>query len=103
MESGKLDRRVTIQRRIETQNEYGEAVITYADEVTVWAEVLPLSGRELFLAAQTVPEAQLKINIRWRPELTERHRIFYDGLVWDILHLAEIGRREGIQILVKKP
>jgi SPP1 family predicted phage head-tail adaptor len=103
MDAGLLDRRVTIQRRVESQNEFGEAEVTYVDEVIVWAEVVPLAGRELFVAEQVFPEAQLKINIRWRPDLTERHRILYDNQAWVILHLAEIGRRVGIKILVKKP
>lgn len=103
MKSGKLDRRITIQNRIETQNSFGEAVISYGTFATVWAEVLPLSGRELFTAAQTFPEAQLKVRIRYLAGVTEKHRILHDGVSYDILHIAEMGRREGLEILVKKP
>lgn len=103
MKSGKLDRRITIQSRIETQNSFGEAVISYGTLAQVWAEVLPLSGRELFTAAQTFPEAQLKVRIRYRADVTEKNRILHDGISYDIIHIAEIGRREGLEMLVKKP
>lgn len=103
MKSGKLDRRITIQNRVETQNTLGEAVISYTTFAQVWAEVVPLRGREYFTAAQTVPEAQLRIRIRYMTGVTEKHRIVYEGVNCDILHIAEIGRKEGLEIMVKKP
>lgn len=103
MKSGKLDRRITIQNRVETQNTLGEAVISYTTFAQVWAEVVPLRGREYFTAAQTIPEAQLRIRIRYMTGVTEKHRIVYEGVNYDILHIAEIGRKEGLEIMVKKP
>lgn len=103
MKSGKLDRRITIQSRVETPNSIGEVVISYATFAQVWAEVVPLRGREYFTAAQTVPEAQLRIRIRYMTGVTEKHRIVYEGVNYDILHIAEIGRKEGLEIMVKKP
>jgi SPP1 family predicted phage head-tail adaptor len=103
MNAGKLDRKIRIESRVETQNDYGEAVISYVLLANVWAEVIPLSGREFFTAAQFVPEARLKIKIRYRSDIDERCRIIFESVPYDILHIAEIGRREGLEIMVKKP
>jgi SPP1 family predicted phage head-tail adaptor len=103
MKAGALDRRITIQDRVETQNSFGEAQISYNDVATVWAEVKPLTGREYFSAAQYVPEAKLKIRIRYRPGVTEKQRIMYQGETYDIGYIAEIGRREGLELIVKTP
>jgi len=103
MQSGKLDRRIEIQSRSVTQNSYGEAIISYSTVATVWAEVLPLSGRELFAAAQKYPEAQMKIRIRYRTGINETNRIVFESTNYDIIHISEIGRKEGLEFIVKKP
>lgn len=103
MKAGALDRRITIQNRVETQNSFGEAEITYEDMTSVWAEVRPLTGREYFSAAQYVPEAKLKIRIRYRAGITEKQRIIYQGETYDIGYIAELGRREGLELIVKTP
>lgn len=103
MKSGKLDRKIEIQSRVETQNSFGEAVITYTTFANVWAEVIPLSGRELFAAAQIYPEAQMRIRIRYRSGITEKHRVVFESTNYDIIHIAEIGRKEGLEFIVKKP
>ena len=103
MKAGKLDRKIKIESRVETQNDYGEAVISYVLLAEVWAEVLPLSGREFFTAAQTVPEVQLKIRIRYRTDVNETCRIVYNNVNYDIAYISEIKRREGLELVVKKP
>jgi SPP1 family predicted phage head-tail adaptor len=103
MKSGKLDRRIQIQQRVETQDSYGQAVISYSTIATVWAEVIPLSGRELFAAAQKYPEATMRIRVRFRTDVTEKHRIVFNSTNYDIIHIAEIGRNEGLEFIVKKP
>lgn len=77
--SGRLRDRVVLtdQPRPQSVNELGEPIP--ADVVTsaVWAEVVPLSGRELQLAQQTAGEQLWRITIRWRPGVTERMKVLY--------------------------
>jgi SPP1 family predicted phage head-tail adaptor len=103
MNAAKLDRRISIYRPIKTQNSYGE--ITYADSLlaVVYAQVVPIGGRETFMASQIVPEAKFKIVIRYRSDLLTSDKIVFDGTAYDIAHIAEIGRREGLEVLVKFP
>jgi SPP1 family predicted phage head-tail adaptor len=103
MKAGSLDRRITIQQPTETQNSFGEIVVSFSNFAEVWAEVIPLSGRELITAGQVLPEATLRITIRWLAGINEKFRILYEGVAYDIQHIAELKRREGLQITVKRP
>ena len=103
MKAGKLDKRVTIKVKSATRDSYGAEIIGWSTLATVWAQVMPLSGREYFTAAQFVPEAELKIRIRFREDFDETAKITYNNIDYDILHIAEIGRQDGLEIVVKKP
>jgi len=103
MLAGKLDRRITIQQPVETQNSFGEVVVSFTNFAEVWAEVIPVSGNERLTAGQILPEATLKINIRWLSGINEKFRILYENVAYDIQYIAELKRRDGLQITVKRP
>lgn len=104
MRAGRLDRRISILRRTQTQSASGEVVETWPEERRVWAEVVPLGGNERFAAATTQAARSAKMRLRfaprWRPDVAN-HRVEHDGLVWDILGLAELGRGEGWELTVE--
>jgi len=102
MRAGQLDRRVTLQRRVLTQNSYGEAIETWVDLAVVWAAYRPLRGAERVYAAQTVAEGDIKWLIRCRPGITPIDRLLYKGEVYDITSVIELGRREGYELYTKK-
>ena len=103
MLSAKMDRRITLLARVQTQNEYGEMVLTDLSRATVWAQVTPIGGKETWMASQMVPEAKFKIVIRYLSDLVETDKVVLDGTEYDIAYIAEIGRREGLEIVVKFP
>jgi SPP1 family predicted phage head-tail adaptor len=103
MRSGKLDRRITLQTLTISRDGYGATIETWTDLDTVWAEVVPLKGTEYFAAAQIVVEEQLKFRIRYRSDLTEKVRITYNGQTYDVQNITEIGRRQGLELLGKRP
>jgi len=101
MQIGKLDRRVTIESVTLAADGYGGQVETWALLATVWAQVVPLTGRELFQAQQVNAEAEARFRIRWRSDVTPKMRIKHDGDTYEVLYVAEIGRREGLDIMTK--
>jgi len=103
MRLGLLDRRAKLQHRVKKRNEEREEVITYATFATVWAGKLDLRGREFFAAQQVHAEATVKITLRWRTDLLPTDRILLDGLKYNVLHIAEIPRQRGIEILATAP
>lgn len=101
MQSGKLDRRITIQGKSITQSDSGQEVVVWTDVATVWAEKIPIRGLERFSIQQIVGESVKTFRIRWSSdvsEITDEHRIMSDGRAFDITDVREIGRRVGIEI-----
>lgn len=101
--AGSLNRRITLQAPVVTRDAYGGAVTTWSDVATVWAAVIPMRGRELFAAQQVVALAEIKIRMRYRAGVDEAMRIVFDGKHYGIQHIAEIGYRDGLELLVSKP
>lgn len=101
MRAGRLDRLVTLQRAITTQDAYGEEIKTWSDIADVWAERVELRGVERFEAQQTQAHVDAKYRIRWMAGLTPINRLIdADGRVYDIQAVLEIGRREGLELQV---
>jgi len=96
--SGRLDRRLTLQRRTLTENDYGEAVETWTDLATVWAEKIPVRGAERYAAMQTVAEVDTRFKIRYRTDISPLDRVVCAGTTYDVKGVLEIGRREGWEI-----
>lgn len=102
MRAGRLDRRLTLQTRtLATANAYGEKIASYSTLATVWGGKRDVSGREFFSAGQLHAEASTRFEIRYRSDLTAINRVVCDGITYDIAHIAEIGRNEGLELVCK--
>lgn len=107
MDAGKLDRRVVIQQRSVTEDGFGGAIDSWATMVTVWAEYKPGTGGERRVAAaQEQGQMPAMFNIRYSSDVSgigpQSHRLSFDGAVWDIESVAEIGRRGGLSIVARR-
>lgn len=106
MKIGKMDRRVSIEHRNTTRDEYGQVGPEYTTTATIWADVVHRgSPREKLLDASIFPTAELAIVIRhprgeWTP--TETMRVNYNADFYEVLGIHEIGRREGLRLYVQK-
>lgn len=103
MNAGKLDRRIQIKTKTVTRDTFGAEVTTYEVFATVWAEMVPITGREYFSSSQFINESMVKFRIRYKAGINESAIITYDGIDYDIVYIAELGRSAGLEILVKKP
>lgn len=103
MRAGRLDRRIVIQKKTLTHDEWGEEVETWADLMTVWAQQQPDRGDERFAHQQLLGTAAMTFVIRARPDLalTVEHRISYHGRTWDITDVRELGRNQGLEVDAK--
>lgn len=102
MDAGLLTRRIVIEAR-ETADDpdYGEPIEKWVPIAKVWANFRPTRGNESYAAAQRFADVQAKFHIRFRRDVTPKHRIAYDGRLWDIVEVLEVGNREGLDILAK--
>ena len=94
--AGRLRHRVTIQGQTTAQDSYGEAVRTWADIASVWAEIAPIAGRELWAAQQTQATTTHRITLRYRSDLTQSCRLLFGTRIFgidSIISPEEAGER----------
>jgi head-tail adaptor len=107
---GKLDRRITIQRRTVTQDNAGEPVESWADlSARRPASIAPLTGSERLVGENIIAKEQVEFRTRWSTviaDLSPLDRIIYpssdspdDSHIYDIIQASEIGRREMMLII----
>lgn len=102
MRYGTLQRRITLERQVKTQNTLGEEIISWQEVATVAAEKVELRGLERYAAAQYTGSAIRTFRFRWRAdleEITSTHRVIFDGRPFNITDVREApGRRRGIEV-----
>lgn len=97
--SGNLDRRIELQQRTQAGTDtYNEPLWTWSTLATVWAQVVPLAGQELWDAQQVNARIDTRFRIRFREDLDETMRVAYQGRYYDIERIAEVGHREGLDL-----
>ncbi len=99
LRAGLLDRQVRLERRFEDTDDSGQAVVRWLPLATVWARVEPLGGREGFGQQQFVATGDLRFTIRWRDDVTPLHRVVHEDVPYDVVTVAEDGRREALLIV----
>ncbi len=92
---GALDKRITIQQCVITQDDSGAPVSTWSDVATVWAHVHPLSGRELQIAQSTYAEVSHQIVIRYLATFANSlavaaMRVVYSGRYFNIIASIDV-------------
>jgi len=103
MRAGRLRHQVTIQRLTTTVDSYGDHIETWADVATVWAEVVPLSGREYWAAKQVNAETETRVTMRYRDGVLPAMRIKYGARLLDIQSAIDVGgRRDELQLMCRE-
>lgn len=106
MEAGKLDRRITLQRFGTTYDQWNQPTEGWADIGKRWAGKQDVSDGEKLRAAQVGATVTTRFQVRYdslTSTLTSADRIAYDGKVYSITGLKELGRRDGIEITASTP
>ena len=84
MQSGKLDKRITIQSLTTTQDALGELVNTWVTVCVVSASVNDLTGREFIASGSLIDSVLTKIEIRYRTDITASMRILLGQQIYNI-------------------
>lgn len=100
MNIGALDRQITLQRFVSTQDAFGQQVGEWQDaSPLIWAEKKFRSGQETYDADQKQAVQKVDFKIRWRIGITSELRIVEtDGTIYQIDSVAEVGRRIGLTL-----
>jgi SPP1 family predicted phage head-tail adaptor len=99
---GGLDRKITIQQKTVSRTALGDETEAWGTLASVWAKVIPMSGREYF-NGQSVQRTSSKFSrfqIRYLASVSQdtQLRVLYQGLTYDIQNIAEIGRKAGLEL-----
>lgn len=91
---GTLTDRVTLQRKVTTEEPEGGEVAVYSTLATVWARVRQLSARQAYADDARGQSITHSVVMRFRTDLKPGDRIVYRGRNLEIAALADInGRR----------
>lgn len=85
MNIGKLRHRIIIQTQRNRPSGYGAVAPEWGDLHTVWAEVKPISGRELISASQIHAEATAQIWLRYLPNIDHTMRVKFGDRLFEIV------------------
>lgn len=85
MNIGRLRHRIKIQKQRYRPSDYGATIAEWHDLHNVWAEVKPLSGRELFVAQQVQAETSAQIWLRYLADVDTTMRVEFNGRFYQIL------------------
>lgn len=99
MQSGKLDRQITLRHRVLTRNDHGEEIVSYADYATVWAKKSDLRAREFFAAQQVNSDLTTEFTIRHRSDVLFTDRIYDGSMSYNIGQIVEIPRKRGLTMI----
>jgi SPP1 family predicted phage head-tail adaptor len=87
---------VSIEKRVETLDDVGDAVPRWQSVARVWAAVEPLSGRELVLQQQIHSEVSTRIRVRHRfagiPDA--KMRVKHRNRLYNISHVRNVDTRD---------
>lgn len=94
MRAGLLRHEVTLESPgTRVDDGYGGGSVTDTVVATVWAEIEPLTGYELFQAAQFNPTVNYRITIRYYPGIRPSWKVKYGTRVFDIKSVANLDER----------
>lgn len=99
---GKRDRKVQILMPSVNRSPSGSVVTTYVPRFSkpLWAAVAGATGRERMAAGQNTAPWELKVTILYNAVVSRNDRVEYEGERYDLVGMSEIGRREGLELLI---
>lgn len=95
---GKLNRRLTVQTRIQTKDDAGARVEAWLDTAQVWGEMLEMRQAEAVNSDAERLTTSTVFRIRYMPIAAGSNRITYSGQTYGIEGVIEEGIRNTIKL-----
>lgn len=104
IQAGRLDRRIVIKRPSDsTDDGYASVPGEPVGYATRWASWKPSNGREAFENRGIEAKAGGTFWLRYDTQtagIAQTDVVEFSGRTWNIVAIQEIGRREGIELIV---
>lgn len=106
IQPGDLSRPIKLVHRTLTANAQGEQLATWDQTSaysTEFAAKADARGQKRFAARGFVHEQLTEFTVRWRSDIAASDHLFTleDGNEYEILQTAEIGRRQGLDLMCR--
>ena len=101
MKVGRMRYRIKIQSPSDETDIYANPKDEWTVFKEVWADIVPVSGREYFAAQQAMSETQFKIYIRYLEGITQKMRIMHGDVAYEILTVLGDKRSGMLTLMVK--
>ncbi|MCA1286263.1 head-tail adaptor protein [Salipiger bermudensis] len=98
IKAGSLQHHIELQRPTETVHHTGSVSTEWTTYATGRAELRQAGISEFLTTYGEGTENNAVFILRWLPGVTVADRIVHAGKVWNIVALAEIGRRRGLEL-----
>lgn len=95
---GELNRRLALLAPVESADGEGGVTRSYATVTTLWAQVVPLSERADVAADSLGAALRFAIVIRYRSDVTTRHRLQDGAAVYRIVAARASADRRFLEI-----
>lgn len=92
---GELDQRVELQKEIRTPDGMGGGSVEWVTQATVWAHVRAMRGSERQQAERIEAEGNYLVVIRYRSDINESWRVFWNGRAMNITFIQDGGKRSA--------
>lgn len=106
MNAGKMRHRITFKVKTVTgRDAFGGETVTWGNvgtTPTVWAEALPLRGKEFMAARQLSDELSVKFRVRYRSDVIPEWRIEWDSNTFEVVEVIHVdGKKEMLEIMCR--
>ncbi|WP_436640006.1 phage head closure protein [Microbaculum sp. FT89] len=93
MPLGRLRSRVTLQAPVDADDGAGGTTRSWQDVATLWARVEPLRASERVEAERIEAAVDIRVTIRWRPDVGPAMRLSFGTRVFEIRGLIDREER----------
>ncbi len=95
-----LRHRITIQKQAASQDGAGGSIISWGDFKSIWAQIEPLSGRELYEAQRLSNRVTHKVTVRYLANLTPDMRVKHGVKIYKIISIVNLRELDTWMILL---
>ncbi len=100
VEFGKFRHRISIQEMTDgTADDYNQTTKTASTVATRWAQITPLSGKQLEYAQRIHDQVTHEIRLRYYAGLGPDHRVLFGSRVFEILNVINVDERKEEMIV----
>lgn len=104
MEAGKLNKRITLQRKDQGRKPSGQMVGEWVDVCTLWAEVNCTDSKAVDSDGVVQHEGLYRFYIRWRAGITPEMRVKWAGRIFELVGppVDWKGEKVGLTLLTRE-